>query len=113
MNKLDKVSKVLLKSDIILCSFTLIISFMFPFFVDNPNFRILFSSGFMYWTVIISLALSLITVALFAIVSIIRTVYYKRIIIDKKIIITHIINLIFVASLIFFVYENDLGFIFA
>ena len=113
MNKLDKVSKVFLKSDIVLCSFTLMISFIFPLFVNNPNFRILFSSGFMYWTVIISLALSLISVVLFAIVLTIRTIYHKKIIIDKSIILTHIVNIIFISSLIFFIYDKDLGFIFA
>ena len=113
MNKSDKASKILSTADIILCSFTLIVSFIFPIFVNNPNFRILFSSGFMYWTVIISLALSLISVVLFAIVLTIRTIYHKKIIIDKSVIITHIVNIIFIASLIFFIYDKDLGFIFA
>ncbi len=113
MDKLDKVSKALSRTDIILCSFTLAISFIFPFLVNKPDFRILFSSGFMYWTVILFFALSLIAIVLFATVLIIRTIYHKKIIMDKCIILTHIVNLIFVASLIIFIYENDLGFIFA
>ncbi len=113
MDKLNKVSKALSKIDIFVCSFTLAISFIFPFLVNNPSFRILFSSGFMYWTVILSLALSLIAIVLFVTVLIIRTFYHKKIITDKIIILAHIVNLVFIASLIFFVYDHDLGFIFA
>lgn len=112
MNKSDKAPKILSTADIILCSFTLIVSFIFPIFVNNPNFRILFSSGFMYWTVIIATALSLIAIALFAVVLIIRSIYNKKIIINKRTILTCIVNVIFIASLIFFIYDNDLGFIF-
>lgn len=112
MTKLDKILKVLSISDIILCFFTLIVSFIFPFFINNPNFRILFSSGFMYWTVIIASVLSLIAIVLFAVMLIIRTVYHKKIIINKRTVITHIVNVIFIVSLILFIYDNDLGFIF-
>ena len=113
MDKLNKASEVLSIGDIILCAFTLAISFMFPFLVNNPSCRILFSSGFMYWTVIVSLVLSLIAIVLFVTVSIIRAIYHKKIIVDKCIILTHIVNLIFFASLIFFIYDHDLGLIFA
>ena len=113
MDKLNKVSKALSKIDIFVCSFTLAISFIFPFLVNNPSFRILFSSGFLYWTVIVSLVLSLIAIVLFIVVLIIRAVATKKLITDKNIIIAHTINLIFIASLIIFIYENDLGFIFA
>jgi hypothetical protein len=67
----------------------------------------------MYWTVIVSLVLSLIAIALFLVALIIRSICHKKMTIDKTTIITHIINLIFIASLIIFIYENDLGFIFA
>lgn len=113
MNRLDKASKILSTTDIILCSLTLVVSFIFPFLVNNPNFRILFSSGFMYWTVIVALAFSLVAVSLFGIILIIRTIYHKKIIINKRTVLTHIVNVIFIASLIFFIYDNDLGFIFA
>lgn len=113
MNKLDKAEKVLTRADIILCSLTLVVSFIFPFIVNKESFSILFSSGFMYWTVIVSLALSLIAIVLFIVVLIIRAVATKKLITDKNIIIAHTINLIFIASLIIFIYENDLRFIFA
>ena len=113
MNKLDKAGKVLTKADIILCSLTLIVSFVFPYLVNKENLRILFSSGFMYWVIIISSALALITIALFVAVLVIRTIYHKKIIIDKSIVFAHIINVIFSASLIFFIHDHDLGFIFA
>ena len=113
MNKLDKAGKVLTRADIILCSFTLVVSFVFPYLVNKESLRILFSSGFMYWVIIISSVLALIAIVLFVIVSVIRSVYHKNIIIDKSIVFTHIINMVFIASLIFFVYEHDLGFIFA
>ncbi len=113
MDKLNKASEVLSIGDIILCSLTLIVSFVFPFLVNKESLSIMFSSGFMYWTVILSLALSLIAIVLFATMLIIRTIYHKKIIMDKCIILAHIVNLVFIASLIFFIYENDLGFIFA
>ena len=113
MNKLDKTEKVLTRVDIILCSLTLIVSFVFPFLVNKEGLRILFSSGFMYWVIIISSVLALIAIVLFEIVSVIRSVYHKKIIIDKSIVFTHIINMVFIASLIFFIYDHDLGFIFA
>ena len=113
MNKLDKAEKVLTKADIILCSLTLIVSFVFPFLVNKENLCILFSSGFMYWVIIISSVLALIAIVLFVVVSVIRSVYHKKIIIDKSIIFTHIINVVFIASLIFFICDHDLGFIFA
>ena len=113
MNKLDKAGKVFTIADIILCSFTLVVSFVFPYLVNKENLRILFSSGFMYWVIIISSALTLIAIVLFVSVSVIRSVYHKKIIIDKSIVFTHIINMVFIASLIFFIYEHDLGFIFA
>ena len=113
MNKLDKAEKVLTKADIILCSFTLIISFVFPFLVNKESLRILFSSGFMYWTLITSSVLALVVIVLFAAVLVIRTIYHKKIIIDKSIVFAHIINVIFSASLIFFIHDHDLGFIFA
>lgn len=112
MNRLNKASKILSNADIFLCSFTLIVSFIFPFFVNNPNFSILFSSGFMYWTVIIASVLSLIAIVLFAVMLIIRTVYHKKIIINKRTVITHIVNVVFIVSLTLFIYNNDLGFIF-
>ena len=113
MNRLDKAGKVLTRADIILCSLTLVVSFIFPFIVNKESVRILFSSGFMYWTLIISLMLALIAIVLFAVILIIRTIYHKKIIIDKSIVLAHIINVIFSASLIFFIHEHDLGFIFA
>ena len=113
MNKLDKAEKVLTKADIILCSLALLVSFVFPFLVNKENLRALFSSGFMYWVIIISSVLALIAIVLFAIVLVIRTIHHKKIIIDKSIVFTHIINMVFIASLIFFIYEHDLGFIFA
>ena len=113
MNKLDKAGNILTRADIILCSLTLIVSFVFPFLVNKESLRILFSSGFMYWVIIISSVLALIALVLFVIVSVIRSIYHKKIIIDKSIVFTHIINMVFIASLIFFVYEHDLGFIFA
>ena len=113
MNKLDKAEKVLTKADIILCSLTLIGSFVFPLLVNKESLRILFSSGFMYWTLITSSVLALVVIVLFVIVSVIRSVYHKKIIIDKSIVFTHIINMVFIASLIFFIYDHDLGFIFA
>ena len=113
MNKLDKAEKVLTKADIILCSFTLIVSFVFPYLVNKESLRILFSSGFMYWVIIISSALALITIALFVAVLVIRTIYHKKIIIDKSIVFAHIINVIFSTYLIFFIHDHDLGFIFA
>ena len=113
MNKLDKAEKVLTKADIILCSLALLVSFVFPFLVNKESLHILFSSGFMYWVIIISSALALIAILLFVIVSVIRSVYHKKIIIDKSIVFTHIINMVFIASLIFFIYDHDLGFIFA
>ena len=113
MNKLDKAGKVLTKADIILCSLTLIVSFVFPYLVNKESLRILFSSGFMYWVIIISSVLALIAIALFVAVSVIRSVYHKKIIIDKSIVFAHIINVIFSASLIFFIHNHDLGFIFA
>ena len=113
MNKLDKAGKVLTKADIILCSLTLIVSFVFPYLVNKESLRILFSSGFMYWVIIISSVLALIAIALFVAVSVIHSVYHKKIIIDKSIVFTHIINMVFIASLIFFIYEHELGFIFA
>ena len=113
MNKLDKAGKILTKADVILCSLTLIVSFLFPFLVNKESLRILFSSGFMYWTLIISSVLTLIAIVLFVAVSVIRSVYHKKIIIDKSIVFAHIINVIFSVSLIFFIYEHDLGFIFA
>ena len=113
MNKLDKAGKILTKADVILCSLTLIVSFLFPFLVNKESLRILFSSGFMYWTLIISSVLTLIAIVLFVAVSVIRSVYHKKIIIDKSIVFAHIINVIFSASLIFFIHDHDLGFIFA
>ena len=113
MNMLDKAGKILAKADIILCALTLVLSFVFPFLVNKESVRILFSSGFMYWVIIISSVLALIAIVLFVIVSVIRSIYHKKIIIDKSIVFTHIINMVFIASLIFFVYEHDLGFIFA
>ena len=113
MNKLDKAGKILTRVDIILCSLTLVVSFVFPFLVNKESLHILFSSGFMYWVIIISSALALITIALFVAVLVIRTIYHKKIIIDKGIVFAHIINAIFIASLIFFICDHDLGFIFA
>lgn len=113
MNKLDKAGKVFTIADIILCSFTLVVSFVFPYLVNKENLRILFSSGFMYWLIIISSVLALITIAFFVAVLVIRTIYHKKIIIDKSIVFAHIINVIFSASLIFFIHDHDLGFIFA
>lgn len=113
MNKLDKAGKVLTKVDIILCLLSLINSFVFPFLVNKESLRFMFSSGFMYWTLIISSVLALIAVVLFAVVLIIRTIYHKKIIIDKGIVLAHIVNAIFIASLIFFIHDHDLGFIFA
>ena len=113
MNKLDKAGKVLAIADIILCSLTLVVSFIFPFIVNKDSFSILFFSGFMYWTLIISSVLALIAVVLFVAILVIRTVYHKKIIIDKSIVLTHIVNLACIASLIFFVCDHDLGFIFA
>ena len=113
MNKLDKAGNFLTKADIILCSLTLLISFVFPFLVNKESLHILFSSGFMYWVIIISSVLALIAIVLFVIVSVIRSVYHKKITIDKSIVFTHIINMVFITSLIFFIYEHDLGFIFA
>ena len=112
MNKLDKAEKVLTKADIILCSLTLIVSFVFPFFVNKESLRILFSSGFMYWTLITSSVLALVVIVLFVAMLIVRTIYRKKII-DKSIILAHIVNLTFIASLIFFICDHDLGFIFA
>ena len=113
MNKLDKAGKVFTIADIILCSFTLVVSFVFPYLVNKENLRILFSSGFMYWVIIISSALALIAIVLFAAVLIIHTIKCKKIIIDRSIVFAHIINVIFSASLIFFIHDHDLGFIFA
>ena len=113
MNKLDKAGKVLTKVDIIFSSLTFLASFVFPFLVNKESLRTLFSSGFIYWVIIISSMLALIAIVLFVIVSVIRSVYHKKIIIDKSIVFAHIINVIFSISLIFFIYEHDLGFIFA
>lgn len=113
MNKLDKAEKVLTKADIILCSLTLIVSFVFPFLVNKESLRILFSSGFMYWTLITSSVLALVVIVLFVAMLIVRTIYRKKIIIDKSTILAHIVNLAFIASLIFFICDHDLGFIFA
>ena len=113
MNKLDKAGNILTRADIIICSLTLVVSFVFPFLVNKESLRILFSSGFMYWTLIISSVLTFIAIVLFVVVLIIRTIHHKKIIINKNIILAHIVNLTFIVSLIFFVYEHDLGFIFA
>ena len=113
MNKFDKAIKVLTKADIILCSLTLIVSFVFPFLVNKESLHIMFSSGFMYWLIIISSVLALISIVLFAAVLIIHTIKCKKIIIDRSIVFAHIVNVIFIASLVFFIYDHDLGFIFA
>ena len=113
MNKLDKAGKFLTIADIILCSLTLVVSFIFPFIVNKESVRILFSSGFMYWTLIISLMLALIAIVLFAVLLIIRTIYHKKIIIDKSIVLAHIVNAIFIASSLAFIDKTDLWFIFA
>ena len=113
MNKLDKVEKIFTRADIVLCLFTMVVSFVFPFIVNKESFRVLFSSGFMYWMLIISSVIALIAIVLFVVVLVIRTIHHKKIIIDKSIVFTHIINLVFIASLIFFIYDYDLGFIFA
>ena len=113
MNKLEKAGKVLTIADIVICSLTFAISFVFPLLVNKESVRILFSSGFMYWTLIIFSVLALIAVVFFAVVLVIRTIYHKKIIIDKSIVFAHIINVIFSASLIFFIHDHDLGFIFA
>ena len=113
MNKLDKAGKILTRVDIILCSLTLVVSFVFPFLVNKESLHIMFSSGFMYWMLIIFSVLALIAIALFVAVLVIRTIYHKKIIINKSIVFAHIINVIFSASLIFFIHEHDLGFIFA
>lgn len=67
---------------------------------------------YLTWVLLILSALALLAIVMFALAVIIRSISSKKIIKEKSVIIAHIVNLAFIALLIYFIYDNDLGFIF-
>ena len=109
MNKFEKANKLLPKLNIYICTFTLAFALVFPSLVNRPNI----DSGFMYWSFIAFYILSLISMVIFTVINIISTIHTKKIMIAKASVLAYIVNVIFIASSLVFIYKSDLWFIFA
>lgn len=108
MNTLKKATKILSIVDIVLCVLAMSLSFLFSVLVDVLHLP----WDYLTWVLLILSALALLAIVMFALAVIIRSISSKKIIKEKSVIIAHIVNLAFIALLIYFIYDNDLGFIF-
>ena len=108
MNTLKKATKILSIVDIVLCVLATSLSFLFSVLVDVLHLP----WDYLTWVLLILSALALLAIVMFALAVIIRSISSKKIIKEKSVIMAHIVNLAFIALLIYFVYDNDLGFIF-
>ncbi|MBR6671303.1 MAG: hypothetical protein IKL31_11290 [Ruminococcus sp.] len=108
MNTLKKATKILSIVDIVLCVLATSLSFLFSVLVDVLHLP----WDYLTWVLLILSALALLAIVMFALAVIIRSISSKKIIKEKSVIIAHIVNLAFIALLIYFIYDNDLGFIF-
>ena len=108
MNTLKKATKILSIVDIVLCVLATSLSFLFSVLVDVLHLP----WDYLTWVLLILSALALLAIVIFALAVIIRSISSKKIIKEKSVIIAHIVNLAFIALLIYFIYDNDLGFIF-
>ena len=108
MKKLKSATKILSISDITICLFTIVLSFLCPVLVDDMDVP----WDYLFWILFIFLILSLTSIVMFVVASIVCSISSKKIIKENSVIIAHIVNLAFIALLIYFIYDNDLGFIF-
>ncbi len=108
MNTLKKATKILSIVDIVLCVLATSLSFLFSVLVDVLHLP----WDYLTWVLLILSALALLAIVMFALAVIIRSISSKKIIKENSVIIAHIVNLAFIALLIYFIYDNDLGFIF-
>ena len=108
MNTLKKATKILSIVDIVLCVLATSLSFLFSVLVDVLHLP----WDYLTWVLLILSALALLAIVIFALAVIIRSISSKKIIKEKSVMIAHIVNLAFIALLIYFIYDNDLGFIF-
>lgn len=108
MNTLKKATKILSIVDIVLCVLATSLSFLFSVLVDVLHLP----WDYLTWVLLILSALALLAIVMFALAVIIRSISSKKIIKEKSVIIAHIVNLAFIVLLIYFIYDNDLGFIF-
>lgn len=108
MNTLKKATKILSIVDIVLCVLATSLSFLFSVLVDVLHLP----WDYLTWVLLILSALALLAIVMFVLAVIIRSISSKKIIKEKSVIIAHIVNLAFIALLIYFIYDNDLGFIF-
>ena len=108
MNTLKKATKILSIVDIVLCVLATSLSFLFSVLVDVLHLP----WDYLTWVLLILSALALLAIVMFALAVIIRSISSKKTIKEKSVIIAHIVNLAFIALLIYFIYDNDLGFIF-
>ena len=108
MNTLKKATKILSIVDIVLCVLATSLSFLFSVLVDVLHLP----WDYLTWVLLILSALALLAIVMFALAVIIRSISSKKIIKEKSVIMAHIVNLAFIALLIYFIYDNDLGFIF-
>lgn len=107
MEKLKSATKILSISDITICLCTIILSFLCPVLVNDMDVP----WDYLFWILFIFLILSLISIVMFVVTSIVRSICHKEFTKEKSLIIAHIVNFAFIALLIYFVYDNDLGFI--
>lgn len=108
MNTLKKATKILSIVDIVLCVLATSLSFLFSVLVDVLHLP----WDYLTWVLLILSALALLAIVMFVLAVIIRSISSKKIIKENSVIIAHIVNLDFIALLIYFIYDNDLGFIF-
>ena len=108
MNTLKKATKILSIVDIVLCVLATSLSFLFSVLVDVLHLP----WDYLTWVLLILSALALLAIVMFALAVIIRSISSKKIIKENSVIIAHIVNLAFIALLIYFIYDNDIGFIF-
>lgn len=108
MNTLKKATKILSIVDIVLCVLATSLSFLFSVLVDVLHLP----WDYLTCVLLILSALALLAIVMFALAVIIRSISSKKIIKENSVIIAHIVNLAFIALLIYFIYDNDLGFIF-
>ena len=108
MNTLKKATKILSIVDIVLCVLATSLSFLFSVLVDVLHLP----WDYLTWVLLILSALASLAIVMFVLAVIIRSISSKKIIKENSVIIAHIVNLAFIALLIYFIYDNDLGFIF-
>ncbi len=112
MTSLKKVTKILSILDIVFVSMAIVYSLVYAPLVDSIDFSRTVYLDYMLWSLLAVLALAAVSVVVFTVALIIRTVYSKRIVKEKSVIGACIVNVIFVALIFVFIDKLDLWFIF-